>query len=146
MIRFWKVWIMKTENCAEMTGAQRIELKSGLAEPGKHHRNCGFLIPAGVLIGLGMGILADYVFTGFLIGLGFGLLGEGLLPLVKKPLEGECPRPEGANGTMLLIGAFLILIGISIVLAPAAIWPYVFAGFFILAGIWVLVRGLARIS
>jgi NAD-dependent SIR2 family protein deacetylase len=46
----------------------------------------------------------------------------------------------------LLTGAFLIVIGTSLVLAPAAIWPYAIAGFMILAGMSFLVRGFSRIA
>ena len=136
---------MKTENCAEITDAKRIELKSGLAEPGEHDRHTGFIIPAGILIGLGVGLLVDQAGVGFLVGLGLGLIGSELLSFVRKSREGECTQPGGANVTTLLIGAFLVFIGIGIVLAPAAIWPYAIAGFFILTGIWFLVRGFSKI-
>jgi predicted anti-sigma-YlaC factor YlaD len=49
------------------------------------------------------------------------------------------------NVTTLLIGTFLVFIGIGIVLMPGAIWPYAIAGFLILTGIWFLVRGFLRI-
>jgi hypothetical protein len=136
---------MKADSCAEITDAKRIEMKSGLAEPGEH-RNSGFIIPACILIGLGVGLLVDHLGSGFFIGLGLGFVGSELLPLVKKPLEGECSQPGGANVTTLLTGAFLIFIGISIVLAPAAIWPYAIPGLMILAGIGVLVRGFLKTS
>ncbi|HNJ81611.1 MAG: hypothetical protein GX472_08785 [Methanomicrobiales archaeon] len=93
-----------------------------------------------------MGILVDYVFSGFLIGLGIGFLGSGLLPLVRKPLESEGINLGNTDVTMLLIGAFLVFIGIGIVYAPAALWPYAIAGFLILVGIWVLVRGFYHIG
>ena len=115
-------------------------MKSGLTEPGEH-RNSGFIISAFILIGLGVGLLVDHLGSGFLIGLGLGFVGSALLPLVKKSPGGECPQPGGANVTTLLIGVFLIFIGIGIVLAPAAIWPYAIAGFLILFGVWILVRG-----
>jgi len=129
-----------------MTDAQRIELKSGLAEPGKHCRDYGFLILAGILIGVGVGLLADHAGVGFLIGLGLGLIGSELVPLAWKPQEGECREPGETNVTPLLIGALLILIGLSFVWAPAAVWPYAFAGLLILAGIWFLIRGFVKNS
>ncbi len=136
---------MKAENCAEITDAKRIELKSGLAEPGEHDRHAGFIVPAGILIGLGVGLLVDRTGVGFLIGLGLGLIGSELLPLVRKSREGECTQPGGANVTTLLIGTFLAFIGIGIVLVPAAIWPYAIAGFLILTGTWFLVRGFSKV-
>ena len=134
---------MKTDSCTEITDAKRIEMKSGLAEPGEH-RQYGFIIPACILIGIGVGLLVDRFGSGFLIGLGFGFVGSELLPLVKKSLEGECHQTGGATVTTLLIGAFLIFIGIGFVLAPAAIWPYAIAGFLILSGVWFLVRGFYK--
>jgi len=136
---------MKTENCAEITDAKRIEIKSGLSEPGEHQQY-GFVIPASILIGLGVGLLVDHLGSGFLIGLGLGVVGSELLPLVKKSPGEVCPHTGGANVTTLLIGAFLLVIGISFVLAPVpAIWPYAIAGFLILVGISVLARGFFKI-
>ena len=131
---------MKEEHCVEITDAKRIEMKSGLTEPGEH-RNSGFIISACILIGLGVGLLVDQLGSGFLIGLGLGFVGSELLPLVKKFPEREYLHHGGANVTTLLIGVFLIFIGIGIVFAPAAIWPYAIAGFLILLGVWILVRG-----
>ena len=136
---------MKTENCTEMTDARSIELKSGLSEPVKD-RHLGFIVPAGILIGLGAGLLVDHAGAGFLVGLGLGLLGSELLPHVRKSREGEYPQAGGANVTLLLSGSFLILAGISIVWAPTAIWTYAIPGLLILAGIAFLVRGFEKIS
>jgi hypothetical protein len=136
---------MKTENCTEMNNARSIELKSGLVEPVEERPN-GFIVPAGILIGLGAGLLADYAVAGFLVGLGLGLLGSELLPLAQKSREGEYPPAGGVNVTLLLIGAVLFLAGLSIVWAPAAVWIYAIPGLMILAGIGVLVRGFAKTS
>jgi len=46
---------MKTENCAEIKDAKSLELKSGLTEPAQQNPYGGFIIPAGILIGLGVG-------------------------------------------------------------------------------------------
>ena len=43
----------------------------------RHHRNHGYmLIPAGVLLGLGIGLLAGYPGPSVLIGLGLGFIGS----------------------------------------------------------------------
>jgi hypothetical protein len=136
---------MKAENCAEITDAKRIEQKSGLAEPVKNDRYSSFIVPAGILIGLGVGLLVDYLLSGFFVGLGLGLICSELFRFVEKSREAECTQPGNANVTTLLIGTFLVFIGFGIVLAPAAIWPYAIAGFLILTGIWFLVRGFLRI-
>lgn len=111
-----------------------------------HQGHYGFLIPAGVLIGLGVGLLVDQVGSGILVGLGLGFLATGLIPLLKKPHEGEESQPKGTNVTLLLLGAFMIFLGIGIVWSPISLWPYAIAGFLILIGIWFLVRGFFRIS
>jgi hypothetical protein len=136
---------MKTENCAEMSDAKRIEQKSGLAEPVKNERYSSFIVPAGILIGLGVGLLAGYLLSGFFVGLGLGLICSELFRLIEKTREAESTQTGGMNVTTLLIGTFLVFIGFGIVLAPAAIWPYAIAGFLILTGIWFLVRGFLRI-
>lgn len=137
---------MKTDSCTEITDAKRVEMKSGLKESGEQHKPYGFIIPAGILIGLGVGMLVDNVGSGFLVGLGLGFLGSGLFPIFRKPQMSEGVLPESTDVTMLLIGAFLVFIGIGFVLVPAAIWPYAIAGFLILLGIWFLVRGFYKIS
>lgn len=134
---------MKTENGTEMTNARSIELKSGLKEPVKD-RHSGFIVPAGILIGLGTGLLADHAVAGFLVGLGLGLLGSELFPFVRKSREREFPQAGGANVTLLLIGAVLTLAGISIVWVPAAVWTYAIPGLMIVAGIGVLLRGFTN--
>ncbi len=89
-IRVHEVLTMKSDNCVEITDAKRIEMKSGLTEPGEH-RDSGFIISAFILIGLGVGLLVDHLGSGFLIGLGLGFVGSALLPLVKKSSGGDCP-------------------------------------------------------
>jgi CHASE2 domain-containing sensor protein len=120
-------------------------MKSGLSEP-LTDRQSGFIVPAGILIGLGAGLLVDHAGAGFLVGLGLGLLGSELVPLARKSREGAYPQAVGANVTLLLIGAVLVLAGISIVWAPAAVWIYAIPGLMILAGIGVLVRGFLKTS
>ena len=100
---------MKTENCTEMKDARSIELKSGLEET-IEDRQSGFIVPAGILIGLGTGLLMDQAIAGFLVGLGLGLLGSELLPFVRKSRVGEYPLAGEANVTLLLIGAVLVLV------------------------------------
>jgi hypothetical protein len=136
---------MKTENCTEITDAKRVEMKSGLTEPVKDRQN-GFIVPAGILIGLGAGLLADQAVAGFLVGLGLGLLGAELLPLARKSRNGEYVPAGEANVILLLIGIVLVLAGTSIVWAPAAVWIYAIPGLMILAGIGVLVRGFTKTS
>jgi hypothetical protein len=137
---------MKINNCEKITDTKSREMTNGSTEYGKQHPPYGFIIPAGTLIGLGVGMLTDHVGSGFLVGLGLGFLGSGLLPLIRKPLGSEYTQPGSTDVTMLLIGAFLVFIGVGFVYAPAALWPYAFAGFLILIGIWLLVKGFYQTS
>lgn len=133
---------MKTNNCTDMNEARN----TGFAEVVEEHKPYGFIIPAGALIGLGVGVLVDHVGSGFLVGLGLGFVASGLIPLFRKPLEGERVGYGSVDVTMLLIGAFLSFIGIGFVIALDALWPYALAMFLILMGIWFLVRGFFTTS
>ena len=75
----------------------------------KEHRDFGFIVLAGALIGIGAGMFVDYTFSGFLIGLGLGFVASGLIPLVWRPSEGEGLHQQVKNVTLLLIGAFPFL-------------------------------------
>jgi Na+-transporting methylmalonyl-CoA/oxaloacetate decarboxylase beta subunit len=55
-------------------------------------------------------------------------------------------QPGSTDVTMLLIGAFLIFLGIGLVYAPAALWPYAIAGFLVILGIWFLIQGFFKIN
>ncbi len=130
---------MMHETCYSAATAEEKRIESG-------RQAYGFIIPAGALIGLGAGLLVDHAGIGILIGLGLGFIGSGLVPLVRKPHESEGTHTENANVTLLLIGAFLVFIGIGSVWAPAALWPYAIAGFLMLIGTWLLVRGFRTTS
>jgi len=107
----------------------------------RHGRHA--FIPAGVLIGLGIGLLAGFPGSGVLIGLGLGFLAAALMPPEEPSAAGE-PSPsfmEGKNMVMLLLGAFMIVIGIGIVFAPPNFWIYAVPAFLILMGIWFVLRG-----
>jgi hypothetical protein len=92
------------------------------------------------MIGLGAGFLTGFVGTGVMVGVGVGLLTSGLLPAV-RPLQREGLERGRVNGMLLLIGAFMVFAGASLVLAPGILWPYAIAGFLILLGAGSLVRG-----
>jgi hypothetical protein len=111
----------------------------------RHGRH--FLIPAGILIGLGIGLLVGYPGPGILIGLGFGLLASAF----ERPDERVSPDPGasspawgGPHWISIIIGIFIILLGIGLIWAPLNIWPYVLAIFLIMIGIWFIARGYGR--
>jgi hypothetical protein len=101
-----------------------------------------FLIPAGVLIGLGVGLLAGYPGSGVLIGLGLGFLGSGLMNPARRA-TGDTAAPVQARRPRwisVFLGIILIVMGIGIVWAPLDRWPYIIATLLILLGIWFLAR------
>ncbi len=130
---------MKTENCANC------DVNCRWTNPGEH-RNAGFIVWAGILIGLGAGLVADQLGAGFLIGLGLGLVGSELFSHFGRSLGNEFPQQKQINVTTTLIGAFLTYIGVSIIWAPVAIWPYAVAGFLVLIGVSFLIRGFIKRS
>ena len=131
---------MTTENGVDSADAKRIELKSGLVDP-VERRQSGFVVTASVLIGLGAGLLVDHLWAGFLIGLGLGFVGAELVSRYGNRTESKEMHKQRMNATMVIIGAFLTYLGISIVWPTVAIWPYAAAVFVILVGISLLIRG-----
>ncbi len=106
---------------------------------GKRHHGKHFFIPAGVLIGLGVGLIAGYPGAGVLIGLGLGLIGSAFQ-------NGECAAPSRCSHQWIsvIVGLFLILVGIATVWSPPNFWPYIAAVFLIALGVWFLARGVIR--
>ena len=117
----------------------------------EHHRT-GFLIPAGLLIGLGIGILVNYTAPGALIGLGCGFLAAGAAGMYSYRSEAatvqDASVPANWDGRRgwgsIIVGIFFILLGIGIVYAPLNIWPYIGAAILILVGLWFVARGFGR--
>ena len=134
---------MKGDSCVAVTDAGGMGQANGVTEPGNRRDTYGFVVSAGALIGLGAGWLIDNVGTGVLVGIGVGLLVSELIPYIRRRQESEGLPRGGVNVTTLLIGAFLVFAGISIVVAPGVLWPYAIPGFLILLGIWSLVRGFS---
>jgi hypothetical protein len=111
------------------------------------HRGPGF-IPAGIFIGLGLGILSDHLVPGILIGLGLGFIVSALVAVHEEP-EPSAGTPAccgfmGKDWTMIILGAFFTLVGIGLVWTPFPIWPYVFAAFFILMGLGFALKGFRK--
>jgi hypothetical protein len=111
------------------------------------HRN-RHLIPAGLFIGLGVGLLMNYPGPGLLIGMGLGFIASALMtPAVDPPgdaAETGRYRGSGHRFIMALLGIFFVILGISLIVAPPNFWPYLGAGFLILLGIWFIARSLGK--
>jgi hypothetical protein len=111
-------------------------------EPRKEDRDVGgLLIPAGLFIGLGIGLLVGRPDVGFLVGLGAGFLGAALLRAREVPVEVHLPA-RGGDLFLVVVGILLIVAAVGIVYFPDQIFPYVGAAFLVLLGIWFLLRGL----
>lgn len=109
----------------------------------KHRRGHHIFIPAGILIGLGVGMLLNQVAPGVLIGLGLGLIASSFkTPWCAGSSESD-PQCclKGMNWIMFIVGIFMILIGIGLIWTLPLIWPYLIAIFLILLGIIIAVRG-----
>jgi hypothetical protein len=110
----------------------------------RHERH--FFIPAGVLMGLGVGLITGYPGPGILIGLGLGFLAQALIRPVAGPApDSAAPCCGNHNWISLLIGLFLVVIGISIIWSPVNLWPYIIGIFLILLGIMFAAKSLGKI-
>jgi drug/metabolite transporter (DMT)-like permease len=110
----------------------------------RRHRG-HFLIPAGVLIGLGVGLLLNQPGPGVLIGLGLGFVGSAFLSSTGPSQDTPAPPPMyGPRWIPVIIGAFIILLGLWTAWGPPLPWTYFIAFVFILIGIGFIARGLGR--
>jgi hypothetical protein len=110
----------------------------------RRHRG-PFLIPAGALIGLGVGLLVNQAGAGVLIGLGLGFLGSVLIPAPSRDEPVSPPVPmRGSRWVPAIIGIFLVLAGVSIVSGISLPWTTIIAVVLILIGIWLIARGFGR--
>ena len=98
-----------------------------------------------MLIGLGIGLLVNQAGAGVLIGLGLGFLGSALFPAPSSDVPAGPMHPMwGSRWILVVIGLFLVLLGLSIVGGLLLPWTYIFAIFLILIGIGFIVRGFGR--
>ncbi len=111
------------------------------------HRN-RFLIPAGLFIGLGVGMLLNYPGPGLLIGMGLGFIGSTLMtPAAYTAVEAAAHERDPGSGhrlIMALLGLFFVVLGFSIIWTPPNFWPYFGAGFLIILGIWFIARSMGK--
>ncbi|MEI7434577.1 MAG: hypothetical protein WCJ93_10035 [Methanomicrobiales archaeon] len=111
-------------------------------------RHAGFyVIPAGGLIGLGIGIILGYQLTGFLAGLGLGYLvfvgGPRTDQAYQDPSGSHVPI-NGSYLVRLVIGLYIIVSGFAIIWVPRSEWPNILAIFLVLTGVWFVVHGYKR--
>ncbi|MDD1664411.1 MAG: hypothetical protein LUQ32_03585 [Methanomicrobiales archaeon] len=110
----------------------------------RRHRS-HFLIPAGVLIGLGVGLLFNQAGPGVLIGLGLGFVGSAFLASIGPSPDATAPAPPyGPRWISVIIGVFIILLGLWIVWGPPLPWTSIIALLLILLGIGFIARGIGR--
>jgi len=114
----------------------------------EHRRRHGtrYLIPAGILMGLGVGFLLNNPFPFLLIGLGLGFIGssfekqEGVSPADSvTPVVTTKPRLS-----TIVIGLFFVILGLGYYVNANFAWNYLFAGVLILLGAYFIVRASGR--
>jgi len=105
----------------------------------RHGRHMG-LIPAGLLIGLGIGLLLGHPVAALFIGLGLGFVATAFVRQA-----GYAGADAGVRAPFherrwwcALIGVFFILLGTCFAWIPGLLWPYIIAAFLILLGIGIL--------
>ena len=105
-----------------------------------------FLIPAGILIGLGIGFLLNNPFPIMLIGLGFGFLGSSFEKREEvSPADSVTPTQTiKPHVSTIVIGLFFILFGVGLYIKADLAWNYVLAGILILLGAYFIVRASGR--
>jgi hypothetical protein len=106
-----------------------------------------YVVPAGALIGLGIGIILGYQLTGFLAGLGLGYLvfisGSGTSSRYPES-SGTPARHNRSYLVQVCIGLYIIASGFAIIWVPRSEWPDILAVFLVLAGLWFVVHGYYR--
>jgi len=120
---------------------ERQERREERREWRRSHRG-PFLIPAGVLLGLGIGLLVNQPGAGVLIGLGLGFLGSALI-------RAASPVPPGVPGfrwAFVAVGIVLVLLGLAVVTGWALPWTYLIATLLIILGIGFVIRGFGRMT
>jgi len=103
------------------------------------------LIPAGALIGLGIGLFYGQPGAGVIIGLGLGFLGSAFVPPIGQAQAPPGPVPmHGLRWMSVLTGIFLILIGLWIALGLPLPWTTIIAVLLVLIGIGFIIRAFGR--
>jgi hypothetical protein len=105
-------------------------------------------IPAGILIGLGVGLLLGHPASGVLVGLGLGFIGTALArvksPAAETGAENQNDYYRRSSPVLFtLLGIAMICMGFGIVWVPAGFGPVMAAAILILLGVGILYRGFA---
>jgi uncharacterized membrane protein HdeD (DUF308 family) len=111
----------------------------------RRYRRLAF-IPAGVLIGLGVGLLLNYPGAGVLIGLGLGFIATSFMRR-EIPDSSAAPMAGGVRRGgwwMFFVGIVMILMGLWLVWRPFLTPPYLIAIVLILLGIGFVLRGFHK--
>ena len=124
----------------------RIFPVTGREATGEEHTGRPLFVPAGILFGLGVGLIIGFPGPGVLTGLGLGfLISAFATPVTSAGNDrGRAACRHDPRWISALLGVFLIGIGIGFVLAPVENWPYLFGVFLVGLGLWFLARNCRR--
>lgn len=119
---------------------------TGIEAHGEQHTGRHLFIPAGILFGLGVGLIIGYPGPCVLIGLGLGFLVSAFVNPGTGTGHDQNISACGYDPRWIstFLGLFLIVIGVSFVWAPVDTWPSIFALFLIGLGLWFLARNCRR--
>jgi len=105
------------------------------------------LIPAGALIGLGIGLLYGQPGAGVILGLGLGFLGSAFVPPAGPAgAPPGAPMVHGPRWMAVLTGIVLILVGLWIALGLLLPWTTIIAVLLILIGLGFIARAFGRMQ
>jgi hypothetical protein len=128
----------------------RIMSRTAERESRHRHQPGMVLIPAGALIGLGIGLLTGHTGAGVLIGLGAGFIGAALLKafsagnMEESEAGGQVAGSVFSSLIMVCVGLFLVLLGLGITFPFQMFWPIIGGVVLIMLGIWLVYRNFYR--
>jgi len=104
-------------------------------------KNIGGMLFVGCLfIGIGLGLLFNRPDIGATTGMGVGFILLALVRVRGTPVEVSLP-PRIGGYFLLLVGIFLIFVGLSFLMEWEFIFPYLFGVFVILLGVGFIIFG-----
>ena len=93
-----------------------------------------------MFLGIGIGMIFDKAGAGCLIGMGIGFIISSLI----KDKEEKSDKSTFSQFWRILLGLFLIFLGVSMLIKYEIMWEYVFPAFLILLGLSLILSALKK--